>query len=67
LGGVFLGVGGAFVLTRVMQDLLFQVSATDPATFVGISVLFVVVAVAACYIPARRASDTDPLVALRLG
>ena len=67
LGGVFLGVGGAFVLTRVMQDLLFQVSATDPATFVGISVLFVVVAVAACYVPARRASDTDPLATLRLG
>jgi putative ABC transport system permease protein len=65
LTGVILGVGGAFVLTRLLQDLLFKVSATDPATFAGISVLFVLVALAASYIPARRAARVDPLIALR--
>jgi predicted permease len=67
VAGVVLGVGGALVLTRLMQDLLFQVSSTDPATFVGISVLFVLVALAASYIPARRAAAVDPLAALRIG
>jgi ABC-type antimicrobial peptide transport system permease subunit len=67
LAGVVLGVGGAFALTRLLQDLLFQVSATDPATFVGISILFVFVALAASYIPARRAAGVDPLAALRIG
>jgi ABC-type antimicrobial peptide transport system permease subunit len=50
-----------------MGDLLFQVSATDPLTFVGVAILFVVVALAAGYIPARRASGIDPLAALRIG
>ena len=67
LAGVVLGAGGAFLLTRLMQDLLFQVSATDPVTFVGIAILFVAVAIAASYVPARRASDTDPMSTLRLG
>jgi len=67
LAGVVLGVGGAFALTRLMQDLLFQVSTTDPATFVGIPLLFVLVALGASYIPARRAAGTDPLAALRIG
>jgi predicted permease len=67
LTGVVLGVGGALALTRLMQDLLFQVSPADPATFVGISVLFVLVALSASYIPARRAAAVDPLVALRIG
>ncbi|HYM74644.1 MAG TPA: ABC transporter permease [Candidatus Dormibacteraeota bacterium] len=67
LTGVLLGVGGAFALTRWMQDMLFQVSATDPATFIGISVLFVLVALTASYIPARRAAKIDPLAALRIG
>lgn len=67
LAGVLLGIGGALALTRLMQDLLFQVSATDPVTFVGISILFVLVAVAASYIPARRAAGIDPLHALRIG
>jgi ABC-type antimicrobial peptide transport system permease subunit len=66
LAGVVLGVGGAFALTRWMQDLLFQVSATDPATFAGIAILFVFVALAASYIPARRAAGVDPLAALRM-
>jgi ABC-type antimicrobial peptide transport system permease subunit len=65
LTGVLLGVGGAFALTRVLKDMLFQVRATDPATFVGISILFVLVGVAASYVPARRAARVDPMVALR--
>jgi len=65
LTGVLLGVGGAFALTRLLKDMLFQVRATDPATFVGISILFVLVGVAASYVPARRAAKVDPMVALR--
>ncbi len=67
LAGVVFGVSGAFALTRLLQDLLFQVSPTDPLTFVGISILFVIVALAASYIPARRAVRVDPLAALRIG
>jgi len=65
LAGVAIGIGGALALTRVIQGLLFHVSATDPATFAGIAVLFVVVALAASYIPARRAARIDPMAALR--
>jgi len=67
LAGLVIGLGGAFALTRWMQDLLFQVSATDPYTFVGVSILFLMVALAASYIPARRAAAIDPLAALRIG
>jgi ABC-type antimicrobial peptide transport system permease subunit len=67
VAGVLLGVGGAFALTRLLQDLLFQVSGTDPVTYVGISILFVLVALAASIFPARRAAAIDPLAALRLG
>ena len=67
LAGVVIGSGGAFALTRVMKAMLFHVSATDPATFVGIALLFIVVASAASYIPARRASEIDPMDALRVG
>ena len=59
------GIGGAFALTRVMKNLLFQVNATDPKTFAAIGLLFVVVALAASYIPARRATRIDPMAALR--
>ena len=67
LAGVAIGIGGAFALTRVMKGLLFQVSASDPATFLGIALLFVAVALVASYIPARRASRIDPMAALRVG
>lgn len=67
LAGIAIGVGGAFALTRTMRTLLFQVDATDPATFAIIAVLFVVVALAASFLPAARASRIDPMTALRIG
>ena len=67
LAGIAIGLGGALALTRVMKNLLFHVNATDPVTFVGIALLFVVVALAGSYIPARRAARIDPMAALRVG
>jgi predicted permease len=63
--GVATGLALAFGLTQTLADLLFGVSASDPATYLGISLLLVLVALAASFIPARKATRTDPLVALR--
>jgi ABC-type antimicrobial peptide transport system permease subunit len=63
--GLSIGLAGAWFASRALRPLLFQVAPNDPTTLAGISLLLAIVALAACLIPARRATRLDPLVALR--
>jgi putative ABC transport system permease protein len=65
LAGLFIGLAGAFAVTRSMTALLFEVKPVDPAIFSGVAIFLILVALGACYLPARRAMRVDPVVALR--
>ncbi|HXH48346.1 MAG TPA: ABC transporter permease [Terriglobia bacterium] len=65
LMGLIIGIGGALAVTRFLSSMLYGVTPTDPLTFIAVSLILITVALAACYIPARRAAKVDPIVALR--
>jgi putative ABC transport system permease protein len=65
LGGLALGLAGGLLLSRVLAGLLYEVKPTDPATFAAGALALAAIATLACYLPARRATKVDPLVALR--
>jgi ABC-type antimicrobial peptide transport system permease subunit len=64
--GITVGLIGAFAGARYLQSMLFGIEPRDPATFAGVAIMFAVVAAAAAYLPARRATRVDPMVALRI-
>jgi putative ABC transport system permease protein len=63
--GVALGLFGALWLTRLLRQLLFEVTPNDPLTYIGVAVVLGLAALVACYVPARRAARVDPIIALR--
>jgi putative ABC transport system permease protein len=63
--GIAIGIGASLAFTRFLSTLLFRVSPTDPLIFSGVAIVLTLVALLACYIPARRAMRVDPMVALR--
>jgi putative ABC transport system permease protein len=63
--GILIGIAGSLTLTRFLSSLLFGITPTDPLTFIAVSLILIVVALAACYLPARRAAKVDPMIALR--
>jgi ABC-type antimicrobial peptide transport system permease subunit len=65
LFGVVIGLAGALALSRIFRSLLFNVAATDPATFLAAALALTIVAIAACLGPAKRATQVDPMLALR--
>ena len=63
--GLLVGLAGSLLLTRTMRSMLFEISPNDPLTIVGIAMLLLLIAMLASYIPARRATRVDPMIALR--
>jgi putative ABC transport system permease protein len=63
--GLIVGLAGSLLLTRTMRSMLFEISPNDPITIVGIALLLLLIAMLASYIPARRATRVDPMIALR--
>jgi len=63
--GVVIGIASGLLLTRLLQSFLYGISASDPVTYIGVTVLLIGVALAASFFPARRATRVDPIIALR--